>query len=264
MNTTKLLIIIGIVILICGVSIGIFCLIFSSNSQLRDALISETVGGGILGAIVAGMFFYLQESGENQTSKKKALSFYEDKLILDINEVFDRAPSAFNFSGLHKFYFDGSRINALYDVYESNFHEINNYKAYYTDNKLVNTFKIFYKEARKGYVLGEKLEGVIYQIVRKEHHKRQVSKANDYNASGYLKGHLFISMEDNDIIKYLDLQSVPARMAEIVEIFKNDVQATELLREVNIARGNLLSREREIENILRNFQRSLESNHYAS
>lgn len=257
MEIKKLLKLIGIITGMCAVLIILFCLMFSDNTQLRDALIAETVGGGILGSIVAGMFFYLQESGEYQTSKKKALSFYEDKLTLDINEVFDRSPSPFNFSGLHKFYFDGSRLNALYDVYENNFNEINNYTAYYSDNLLVNTFKEFYKEARKGYVLGEKLEGVIYQIVRREHHKRQVINANDFNAQGYLKGHLFASMEDSDIIRYLDMQSVPARMSEIVEAFNSNSEAKELLDEVKTARENLLKRENEIENILRSLQKGL-------
>lgn len=196
MENKKLSIFIGIFIAICIALIVVFSYIFYDNTQLRDSLIAETVGGGILGSFVAGMFFYLQESGEYQTSKKKAYSFYEDKLFLDINEVFDRSPSAYNFSGLHKFYFDASRINALYDVYDSNFKEINDYLAYYPENKLVNIFKEFYKEARKGYVLGEKLEGAIYQIVRSENHKKQLNDHYDFNVRGYLKGHLFVRMQE--------------------------------------------------------------------
>lgn len=258
MDIKKLLTYIFIILLICTAIISVLLLSLSGNTQLRDNLIAEIVGGGILGSIVAGFFFYLQESGEYQTSKKKAVSYYEDKLILDINEVFDRSPSPFNFSGLHKFYFDGSRINALFDVYESNFKDINNYTAYYPENQLVNTFKVFYKEARKGYVLGEKLEGVIYQIIRREHHKRQVNNLNDARGQGYLKGHLFASMNDADIIKYLDMSSVPERMSEIVVAFQDDSQAVQLLTEVKTAKKNLLKREAEIENILRNIQKEKE------
>jgi len=67
---------------------------------LRDGLIAETVGGGILGSIVAAVFFYLQESDEQNTSKKKATRtfFYEDKLLLDLQEAFDRNPSPWNLS----------------------------------------------------------------------------------------------------------------------------------------------------------------------
>lgn len=256
MNIKKLSAFILIILSVCAALILFIWYILTGNTQLRDSLIAEIVGGGILGSIVAGTFFYLQESGEYQASKQKALSFYEDKLFLDINEVFDRSPSPFNFSGLHKFYFDGSRINALYDAYVSNFNEINNYTAHYKENEFVNIFNEFYKEARKGYVLGEKLEGAIYQIVRREHHRRDLADAHDFVTQTYIKGHLFVGVPDSDIARYIAVQSIPARMQEIVQVFKENPQALEFMKEVKTARTNLLLREKEIEDHLRGLRRS--------
>lgn len=258
MNLKILFRFLGAIFAICIILIILISCFLEDQTNLRDGLIAEIVGGGIIGAIVAGTLFYLQESDEYQTNKKEAISFYEDKLLLDINEVFDRSPSPYNFSGIHKFYYDHSRINSLYDVYESNFKEINNYTAYYPENSLVKTFNDFYREARKGYVLGEKLEGAIYQIVRSENHKRQLIDANDPRAQAYLKGSLFAEMSDTDVMRYLDWQSVPGHIPQIVEVFNKNTQAKELLGEVKTARKNLLKREQEIEKLLRDLQKRKE------
>jgi hypothetical protein len=201
MDVKNLIKFIVAIVILCTVLIFFFYVYFSNNTQLRDSLIAETVGGGILGSIVAAIFFYLQEANEYQTNKKKALSFYKDKLILDLREGFDRNPSPWNFSGLNKFYFDYSRINFLYDIYHNNFNEINDYDAYYPDDELIDVYKDFYREVRKGYVLGEKLEGEIYQLVRRENHKRGAISANDPMYQKYLKGNF---LQIYQMMTYLD------------------------------------------------------------
>ena len=125
MDIKRLVVFIGIILAFCTSLIVIFLVFLSGNTQLRDGLIAETVGGGILGSIVAATFFYLQEADEYHADKKKSKSFYDDKLILDLREAFDRRESPWNFSGLNKFYFDNSRINSIFDIYENNFEKIN-------------------------------------------------------------------------------------------------------------------------------------------
>src|SRR4051794_40221334 len=121
MDIKKLSIFIFVIFIFCVLLILLFCLFLSGDTDLRNGLIAETVGGGLLGSIVAAVFFYLQESDEYSTGKKKAKSFYDDKLILDLREAFDRNQSPWNLSGLNKFYFDNSRINSLFDIYQNNF-----------------------------------------------------------------------------------------------------------------------------------------------
>lgn len=250
MNTKKLAIFIFGILIFCGVLIFLFTIFLSGNTQLRDGLIAETVGGGILGAIVAAIFFYLQEADEYQTNKKKTQSFYEDKLILDLKEAFDRSASPWNFSGLNKFYFDNSHINSLFDVYQSNFDAINEYDAYFPKNELVNIFKEFYREVRKGYVLGEKLEGEIYQLVRKENHKRQLIAANDFGYRAYLKGNLFASLPDDVILRYMEWDRVPDTIPQLIEVAKNSSEILSLVGELKKVREQLLQKEKSIEKLI--------------
>jgi hypothetical protein len=238
------------IIILCSILISLFWCLLSDNMGLRDGLIAETVGGGILGAIVAAIFFYLQEADEYQTNKKKALSFYNDKLILDLKEAFDRNPSPWNFSGLNKFYFDNSRINSLYDVYQSNFGEINDYDAYYPDSKLIDVYKDFYREVRKGYVLGEKLEGEIYQLVRKENHKRSLIAAKDFGYRAYLKGNLFANISDVDISRYMEWNTLPDTVPQLLEVAKNNTTITSLIAEIKKVRESLLTKEKKIKKLV--------------
>lgn len=128
----------------------------------------------------------------------------------------ERGSSIWNLSGLNKFYFDGSYINPLFDVYQSNFSLINDYIAYFPDNKLINKYNKFYKLTRLGYVLGEKLENLIRQHVRAEHHKLNLIAANDTNMVMFIKGNLFAKLSDAELIKHLEWNTVPDRANQFV------------------------------------------------
>lgn len=250
MDIRRLTVFIGIILAFCASLIIIFLIFLSGNTQLRDGLIAETVGGGILGSIVAATFFYLQEVDEYHANKKKSKSFYDDKLILDLREAFDRSESPWNFSGLNKFYYDNSRINSIFDIYENNFGEINEYSAYYTEDKLITVFKEFYREARKGYVLGEKLEGEIYQVVRSENHKRGLISANDPSYQAYLKGHLFAKLPDDMIFKYLEWTRLPDAMPQVIEVVNNRSEIAKLIADVMTVREKLLKKEKIIKSLI--------------
>ena len=228
-----------LIVLFCTISIVII-LNVPINESLKDGIVAEIVGGGILGAMVAGIFFYLQESNEFQASKSKAESFFNNNLLADIAEVSERGASIWNLSGLNKFYFDGSFINPLFDVYQTNHLSINDFSAYFPENPLIKEYNQFYKLARKGYVLGEKLENIIRQHVRAEHHKQNLIAANDHTTMMYIKAKLFADLPDADIIKHLEWQTVPDRATTMLAQFKGDTTVKEVIDDLKETRIKLM------------------------
>jgi len=212
------------------------------------------IGAGVLGSIVAAVFFYLQESGEYEANKSKSVTFFNNKLLLDIKEVESRNPSLWNLSGLNKFYFDGSRINPLYDVYQHNFDNISNYTAYFPEDDLIQTYTKFYKKVRQGYVLGEKLENLINQLVRAEHHKANVISPNDPPMRAYLKAKLFANLPDAEINKHLEWNTTHQRAIELLKIAEQDTQIKELIKNLQDMRAKLLKLESQILNKSRNLK----------
>ena len=245
METKKLLNFILSIIIICSVSIVIILIVPFSNS-FKDGVIAEIIGGGILGTIVAGVFYYLEESDEYQANKSKALSFYMNKLLLDINEAKERGPSIWNLSGLNKFYFDGSHINPLFDVYQSNFNLINDFAAYFPKNKLIKKYNEFYKLTRKGYVLGEKLENLIRQYVRTEHHKLDLISASDISMVMFLKGKLSANLSEAELIKHIGWNTVPKKAIQFTNQLGSNPTAKNLLKDINEIRNLLIKFEKQI------------------
>jgi len=239
MQENKLLKFIFFIVIFCGISI-VAILVSPISEQLKDGIIAEIVGGGILGAIVAGIFFYLEESNEYQASKNKAKAFFDNQLLMDIGEVAERGPSIWNLSGRNKFYFDGSSINSLFDVYQTNHLSINDFSAYFPNHELIKEYNAFYKLARNGYVLGEKLENIIMQHVRSEHHKLNLISANDSTTIMYVKGRIFANLPDVDLIKHLEWQSVPERAIKMVEQFNGDMSVKEVIKKLTDIRVKLM------------------------
>lgn len=239
MELNKLLKFIALIVIFCGISIAVI-LASPITEQLRDGIIAEIIGGGILGAIVAGIFFYLEETNEYQASRNKAEAFFNNKLLMDIEEVAERGPSIWNLSGLNKFYFDGTSINPLFDVYQTNYLSINDFSAYFPDNLLIREYNEFYRTIRSGYVLGEKLENIIRQHVRAEHHKQNLIAANDNTAVMYIKGKIFANLPDADLIKHLEWQSVPERATKMLGYFSNDIMVKDVKRKLKEIRVKLI------------------------
>ncbi|MBU0504633.1 hypothetical protein KJ708_01475 [bacterium] len=239
MEVTKLIKFITLIVVLCGICI---LLIFISPipDQLRDGIIAEIVSGGILSAIVAGIFFYLQESSEFQASKNKAESFFKNNLLSDIEEVAERGASIWNLSGLNKFYFDGATINPLFDVYKNNLLSINDFSAYFPENTLIKEYNHFYRLTRKGYVLGEKLENIIRQHVRAEHHKQNIIAVNDNTTVMYIKGKLFVNLPDKDLIKHLEWQTVPERAKTMLAQFDSATNLKEVVAQLEEIRAKLM------------------------
>jgi hypothetical protein len=244
------------VIILCIIGIFVTYLLPIPIS-LKDGITAEIIGGGVLGAIVAGIFFYLEESSEYQIGKTKSLSFVNNKLLLDIKEVSDRDPSAWNLGGRNKFYFDSSYINSLFDVYQANFAAINDYTAYFPKDTLITKYTEFYKQVRKGYVLGEKLENRIRQFVRAEHHKLNVDSINDEFMLMYIKGRIFTTITDSGLIKHLDWKSVPVRAQILVKELNNNDEVKKLIQELLNARKDLLKSEELIFKLAESYKQSV-------
>jgi hypothetical protein len=52
--------------------LGILSVVLTINSSgFRENLITTIIGSGMIGAIIAGSFYYLQETSEAEASKKK-------------------------------------------------------------------------------------------------------------------------------------------------------------------------------------------------
>ncbi len=236
----------SLVILILCVIIILVVLCLPITQSLKETVIAEVIGGGVLGVIVSGVFFYLEESNEYQASKDKAKSFYKNKLLLDVSDVKQRGPSIWNLSGYNKFYFDGSHINPLFDVYQDNFNSITDYNAYFPTDKLTTIYGELYKQVRKGYIVGERLENLIRQFVRAEHHKANMIAANDNRMVMYLKAKLFANISDDELKKHLEWKEIPNRANEFLAILSKDDNINSVVNELREIRTTLMDLEKEI------------------
>ncbi len=104
----------------------------------------------------------------------------------------------------------------------------------------------FYRLTRKGYVLGEKLNNRIYQIVRAEHYKRKVHSANDFKMRSYVKAKLFANFSEEAINKYLEWEKTPERTGEVLKAVSDDEVVTSLIDETRNIRKKLVNMTRKI------------------
>lgn len=248
MDLRKVLKFIFGIIILCAISIGVIELLPISG-QLKDGIISEIMGGGILGAIVAGVFFYLGESNEFQINKKKAITAFQSNVLLDIKEVIERGPTIWNLSGANKFYFDGSMINSFFDMYSKNLGIIDDYFSYFPKDPLVNLLRDFYITTRKGYLLGERLENLFRQLVRKKHHEKGLIRANDGPMVAFIRAKMYANLPDTELLKHLEWASIPDRANEILQELKINEEITNLINEVKQIRQQAMDTIAKIENI---------------
>jgi len=237
-----------VIALLCVVSI-LFIQYLPLTSTLKEAVIAEIIGSGILGGIVASVFFYLQELTTHQSNKTKASGFIA-RLTSDIKESFNRGASAWNLSGNNKFYFDNSIVNSLYDIYDKHSVSITEYQDYLKDNKLIKLLNSIYEKTREGYVIGEKIDNVLYQIVRVHHHKLNVISANDYRMISYLKAKLVANFSDEDVARYLEWQQAPDRANDLLKAATEDSNISSLIKDVMSVRQELLQEIEKLRKIL--------------
>ncbi len=223
-------------ILILDILVSVFgilsVLLITRPGNFQENLITTIIGSGMIGAIIAGSFYYLQETSEAEASKKKAQSFYQTKLIADIADVKQAGPTLWNLSGAETFYFDQTLINALFDVYRSNFDRANEYLAYFPDDALVGNLKALYVEARKSYIKGKKLDNIINQTVRQHHHSKGLIGANDISTRSYIKAKLFADLTDDSVCKHLEWNAVPERASEALELVRVIEEANKLIKQL--------------------------------
>ncbi len=205
--------------------------LLSITTTLKEAVIAEIIGSGILGGIVSSVFFYLQELASFQSNVGKSKPVVS-RLTLDIKEANDRGASYWNLSGGIKFYFDFSIINSLYDVYEKHYDSIEEFFPYIGDNKFLKLYSSIYLQTRAGYVLGEKIDNVLRQIVRAAHHKKGLIAANDPSTVAYLKAKLVTNIPDDGIIKHLEWNAVPERASELLSTVKANKEEMKNITEI--------------------------------
>lgn len=225
------------------------------SDSFKEIVIAEIIGSGMIAVVIAAFSFYLQESKEYRANKQKSVSFLVNKLLPEIEEAIERGNTQWNLSGENKFYFDNSIINPLFDVYQSNFTLINDYSAYYPSNELTSAYGEFYRLTRKGYVFGEKLNNIIYQIVRTEHYKRKVDALNDFTMRSYVKAKLFANFSSESINKYLEWDTAPERAEEILKTASGDKTTTSLSNEIEKIRKKLIKMTIQISKLSNSYNR---------
>jgi|SRR5581483_3932035 len=216
---------------------------------LKEALYSSIVGSGFVGLIVSGAIYYVQENSEYQANKLKAHDFFYYRLIPDLKEIFKRSPSPWNLSGSNKFYFDDSYFNSLFDEFDKYFDNIFNYSSYFPYDQLPKTYYDFYADIREGYVLGEKTEGAIYQIVRAVHHQLNIDSINDSNAIMFTRASLISGMFETEILKYLSMGAKPGQYATIVDLASNNQNIIQWITDISSLRKKLQKTSDEIRSL---------------
>lgn len=190
---------------------------WKENTSLRDGIIAEIIGGGVIAVFVAGMLLYLESKSQFEGGKSNAFSFLKNKLVLDISDMIERGPTAWTHGSNHAFYFDASFINPLFIIYMDNISKINEFLPYFANDEFIETFNKFYLQVRKGLIKAEKLENFIKNFVRTKNHTSEIDKINDMDAIKYLKTILFAERPVEAIMKHLPWKNIPSYINEYIE-----------------------------------------------
>lgn len=210
----------------------------SIDQNLKYSLIAEIVGSGIVAALISYFFFELQNANEYEASKNRAESYYKKKALPDVQEVFETEQSiAWSIDLGKDFYLSASLINPLHQAYEANFDVVVDYQSYFPNDVLLGNMDALYMLTRKAYVQGALLDNNLRRLIRVEHHKLSVNQMNDSRMLQYLKAKLFAGVSDEEIIQYLDWDSIPDRavamfaIAQANEEIEARLQVLQSLRE---------------------------------
>jgi hypothetical protein len=206
-----------LIALICAASI-ILVNWLGIDQNLKYSLIAEIVGSGIVAGLISYFFFELQNANEYEASKNRAEAYYKKKALPDIQEVFETEQSISWSIDLGKdFYLSASLINPLYKAYEENLDVVIDYQSYFPDDILLRSMDALYLLARKTYTQGALLDNNLRRLIRVEHHKLSIHQMNDGTMLQYLKVKLFAGVSDEEVIQYLDWDTIPDRANDMVD-----------------------------------------------
>lgn len=161
------------------------------SGNLYDNLFGGVVSAGFVGFIVSVVVILIQEQSNLLAKKQSARVFYETRFLPDIRELFSRNMSEWNLDGGKKFYFDNSYANSIYDLYEKYSEGIFDYHKQFPSNRKVGSVKLIYEKTRMGYVLGEKLDQLISEVIRLELAPKNILEHMDIFYLRYMKAKLF-------------------------------------------------------------------------
>ena len=108
------------------------------------------------------------------------------------------------------------------------------------------------REAKAGYVSGEKLDNLILRAVRDEHFKTNTDRTNDSYVMKYIKGKVFTNSTDAEILKYLDYgnNKIIPKLKKIMKVVESNPEFQRIKGEIIGQNKKLLKTESEIERIL--------------
>ncbi len=166
---------------------------------LEENVIGNIIGSGLIALFVSLGLHKFQENLKKAEERKQAFTFYKRRVIPKLKELFSRNPSDWNLNGGKKFYFDNSYANSIADLYEYLQDDLNtsydNLKIY----KLFSLFEQLHNELLSGYVIGEKLDNIIFKIVRIKNATVDIQEHMDNYYTRALKGLLFTSLPIEEI-----------------------------------------------------------------
>lgn len=220
----------------------------SISDPLKDALTAEIIGGGVTALLIGVLLLYIQRRGENTEQIKSGEAFIEGTLIVDIYEAAKRGISPWNLGrGLNKaFYFDNTIINHLYSVVHGHSERISRYRQILPDAQILNLSRKVELDTRDGYVVGEQLDTILYQIIKETHHKLGVHPANDNDSLSYVKAKMFADLNDAQVATYMGWPQIGDHHRQVLEAVIQNENAKKHIEVLSKMRSTLVARAEEL------------------